>query len=333
MKLAAFSYDSRFGGDGRIYTSSDSGESWRRTSAPSNTWTSVASSSDGTNLVAASLGAYGGGIYTSTDSGVTWIRCNTPANSWVTVVSSADGVRLAAVAEGSGNGFYTYPMYTSTNSGATWNLSTSFVNISCLAASADLSKLVVATAGADLTGGGHNPIYISADFGASWVTTFSVSLPNDWYSVSCSSNGETIVLAGDEGVFFSTDSGVTWSSSRAPYYVNRPIPNVACSGDGKLVAAVFNDANANGGIYTLQLPLPPPPPLPLPQLGISTRAARLILSWLVPSSSFGLQQNSDLTTTNWTDMQITPSLNFTNLNDQVIVSPTNGQCFYRLKQQ
>jgi hypothetical protein len=46
-----------------------------------------------------------------------------------------------------------------------------------------------------------------------------------------------------------------------------------------------------------------------------------------------LLQNSDLNTTNWTDVPITSTLNFTNLNYEVTVSPTNSQCFYRLKQQ
>jgi hypothetical protein len=46
---------------GPIYTSTDTGATWTLTSAPTNTWTSVASSADGKKLVAA---AHGGGIYT-----------------------------------------------------------------------------------------------------------------------------------------------------------------------------------------------------------------------------------------------------------------------------
>ena len=64
------------------------------TNAPSKTWWSVASSADGTKLVAA---AYGGAIYTSPDSGVTWISNNVPVRNWFSVASSADGMRLVAV--------------------------------------------------------------------------------------------------------------------------------------------------------------------------------------------------------------------------------------------
>ena len=46
---------------------------------------------------------------------------------------------------------------------------------------------------------------------------------------------------------------------------------------------------------------------------------------------FTLQQNSDLSTTNWMDVPPPPVLNLTNLQNQVIVSPTNGNTFYRLK--
>jgi hypothetical protein len=44
-------------------------------------------------------------------------------------------------------------------------------------------------------------------------------------------------------------------------------------------------------------------------------------------------RNSDLTKTNWTGAPTPSTLNFTNLNYQVTVSPTNGQSFYRLKQE
>jgi hypothetical protein len=44
-----------------------------------------------------------------------------------------------------------------------------------------------------------------------------------------------------------------------------------------------------------------------------------------------LQQNFDLNSTNWIDVLTTPLLNFTNLQNQVLVSQTNAASFYRLK--
>jgi hypothetical protein len=49
----------------------------------------------------------------------------------------------------------------------------------------------------------------------------------------------------------------------------------------------------------------------------------------LPSTNFVLQQSSDLAS--WTDMTDTPALNLTNLQNEVVLSPTNGSGFYRLK--
>jgi hypothetical protein len=71
----------------------------------------VASSADGTKLVAVAGLFTTGQIYTSTDSGLTW----TPRDSirrWCGVASSADGTKLVSVEFGG-------QIYTST--GFTWN--------------------------------------------------------------------------------------------------------------------------------------------------------------------------------------------------------------------
>jgi hypothetical protein len=71
-------------------------------------WRAVASSADGTKLVAC---AENGLIYTSTDSGATW-TARESARKWISVASSADGTKLAACAYGD-------HIYTSTDSGIT----------------------------------------------------------------------------------------------------------------------------------------------------------------------------------------------------------------------
>ena len=80
---------------GQIYTSTDSGVTWApRDNAQQ--WYSVASSSDGTKLVAV---VKDGQIYTSTDSGGTWSPRDTN-RGWYAVASSADGSKLIAVVYG-----------------------------------------------------------------------------------------------------------------------------------------------------------------------------------------------------------------------------------------
>ena len=89
---------------------------WTLTGAPSEKWYAVASSADGSNLVASANSA--GLLYTSRDGGANWTPTGAPAIGWGPVASSADGATLLAV------GFTgsAYPIYTSTDSGANWTL-------------------------------------------------------------------------------------------------------------------------------------------------------------------------------------------------------------------
>jgi len=82
----------------------------------------------------------------------------------------------------------------------------------------------------------------------------------------------------------------------------------------------------------LQWPLPPPPPPPAPLLSIARSGANPRLSWIVPSARFTLQQSSHLTPPNWVDVTNPPTLNFTNLHNEVTLPAPSGSAFYRLKQ-
>lgn len=55
----------------------------------------------------------------------------------------------------------------------------------------------------------------------------------------------------------------------------------------------------------------------------------VVISWPVSSRIFALQQNSALGTTNWVDMPAAPVV--VNGQNQVIVLPSLGNSFYRLK--
>jgi photosystem II stability/assembly factor-like uncharacterized protein len=142
---------------GPIYTTTNSGITWTQTSAPSNNWVSVASSADGSKLVAASApviinSGWVFPIYTSTDSGMTWISNNVPNAPWDSVASSADGTKLVAAGQST-------PIYTSTNSGTTWisNNTPSQIWLG-VASSADGNKLVAAALSAS---GNPGSIYSS----------------------------------------------------------------------------------------------------------------------------------------------------------------------------
>jgi Chaperone of endosialidase len=267
-------------GLGQAVARSPAGIYWTdNNNAPSTYWRSVASSADGTKLVA--VFNVPGPIYTSTDSGVTWsANTNAPSTYWYSVASSADGTKLVVLQFGhliytSTNSGVTWStnnnapstnwqsvassadgtklvavvyggrIYTSTNSGVTWSTNTNApaTNWSSVASSADGTKLVAVAGGASGPMGGF--IYTSTDSGVTWSARAHY---DSWSSVASSADGTKLVAVVSPGqIYISTDSGLTWSAN-----FNAPSTywqSVASSADGtKLVAAVGGDFT--GPIYT-----------------------------------------------------------------------------------
>ena len=118
----------------QLYTSVNSGLNWSLTSATSNYWRSIASSADGTKLVAGN-DQHTGLIFTSTNSGLTWLQTSAPSNTyWSVITSSADGTKLAACS-------YSSNIYNSTNSGLTWTTNSFPAYVNSMTSSSDGTKL------------------------------------------------------------------------------------------------------------------------------------------------------------------------------------------------
>jgi hypothetical protein len=207
-------------------------------------------------------------------------------------------------------------IYTSTNSGNSWisnNAGAPFPDWSSIASSVDGRRLAAGI------GGNGGSIYISTNSGATWTTN---AVPRQvWTSIASSADGSKLIAAANNNgtIFTSTNSGATWVSNNVPKLFWR---SVAMSADGNTLAAVA----FSGGIWTLQT-------TPVPQLHLAPSGNNLAFSWLVPSTNFVLQQNADLTTTNWVVLTNMPTLNLSNLQEQVFLSPTNGSAFFRLISQ
>jgi hypothetical protein len=305
----------------RVYVSINFGTTWAQTSAPSNYWVSVGSSADGTELMAACVGGTGiGGFYTSGDSGTTWSNTLTWGSlGWASFACSADGTKwVGAWTPINPNNVDFGSIFVSTNSGYTWRTSGAPKGPiwGSVASSADGTKLAAAVG--DPHGSAANgPIYTSTNSGATWRPSIMPNL--ECWCIGSSADGTKLVAFGGL-VYLSTNSGAAWWSHPNQYFSAR----FGCSSaDGKAIAALVTSVNG-GPIYTLQT-------TPTPILNLIPCASNALLSWLIPSMDFTLQQNSDLTTTNWTDVPTPPVLNLTNLQNQVLVSPTNGNTFYRLK--
>jgi photosystem II stability/assembly factor-like uncharacterized protein len=346
-------------GSGLVYVSTNAGETWMATFAPVTNWTVVASSADGSHLLAAGGGYAGSGpVFISTNSGDTWRDAGAPYYGWLAAASSANGNTLAVACGGIFGGRILY----STNGGTTWTdadpLATGNQVWRSSALSADGQKLVVV--GSLAAPRGASGIATSTNRGATWVATNDMEF---WQCVACSANGTRLIAGSVYAIYTSQDFGITWTQASTPmggFWVsvassadgNRLVAlrsasgsetniytstdagvnwqpavasaanwkSVASSADGhKLVAAVYR-----GGIYTCQT-------TPKPVLDLTPSATGFLISWIVPSMPFVLQENADLTTTNWNDVTTAPILNFTNLYYEVSVPVASANRFYRLK--
>ena len=187
--------------------------------------------------------------------------------------------------------------------------------------SADGSKCV-AFPGYHDNAGNPAPLYTSTNFGETWTKTTAPS--NLWMSVASSADGTRLIavagaLTQRGPIYTSSDSGLTWTSNNVP---QTNWTTVAISADGcKLVAG--GARGSVGPIFISYIH-------PSPQLSVASQNGNVALSWLVPSTNFVVQQNSDLTTAGWVTLTNTPTLNLTNLNDEVILSRTNSSGFFRL---
>lgn len=341
-------------GERFILTSTNSGATWITNTTPVE-FGRAACSADGTKWVCTDGDL---DTYRSTNSGVKWFLAT--ENRVGLVGCSADGNILGDYNNLSTNGGTTWTsvsilsglpafpdngskwidvilqpinsylgVYISTNMGMTWiTNSIPSTNISYFASaiSADGSTIL---GGAWYSSGGTtqpDALYFTTNSGSSWSKANVDS--NVWTGTACSADGSTMVAVavGNNvfgpyfgSIYTSTNHGVSWVSNNAP---NVTWSDVACSADGsKMVAVVGN----GGKIYISNSK-------PSPQLNIASPSnGNFNFSWLMPSTNMALQESPDLM--NWTTLTNMPSLNYTNLQEQLTLSPTNSDSFFRLVSQ
>lgn len=308
---------------GILFTSADSGATWSPRETPTNNWTGVATSADRHKLVAV---AYNGAIYTSTNAGVNWASNSLP-RLFACVASSADGTKLFA-GEDSGESI----IFISKNSGRSWDFG-SYAPVlwgafHSIASSADGKKLAI---GGPTASYNHCdepvPLCSSDDGGITWLAT-PASAPTcmGWQAVASSSDGTRLIGVAQQGLLFvSTNSGITWTSNHLSES-SWSAGSAAVSADGNRIFVAITSGSTlfQSGIYTWQTTL-------RPELKVIASVSSLLISWIVPSMPFVLQENADLTTTNWTDVITTSILNLTNLHHEVSVPLSSTNRFYRLQ--
>jgi photosystem II stability/assembly factor-like uncharacterized protein len=304
-----------------LYLSTNSGNSWTLLTSPSTNQLSWgAMSADGKKLI---IGLFQGvfvthnWVHISSNSGVTWSSNEfDSAGSTPRIISTADGSRMSAMIATN--------LFTTTNAGISWitnNLPGSPYIWLRIASSVDGSKLFVSG-----TSGYQGSLYvcISTNAGSTWSSTNFVSYSGGIYgTITCSADGTKVAVVGVGSIYNSTNTGATWKLAAT---ISTNWVGIVSSADGnKLAATVMNNIVGGpglGGIWISQT-------TPSPQLNLTPTNGSFKLSWLIPSTNFVMQQSSDLAS--WSDMTNTPVLNLTNLQNELVLSPTNSSGFYQLK--
>lgn len=230
---------------GWLYSSGDSGGGWTRLdSLGKRSWSFLAVSDSGEELVAAYYESSKHYVLTSANGGASWSSpvelsgysdprgASISADGEVIVLVSASGSRC----------------YLSTNGGLSW------APISVCATASGVKGGSVSRDGATLVIVGSSTIWNSADGGLTWGST-SYSAAGD--KVDLSDDGKCIALSDRNGyVRLSKDGGASWSSIALPgsnasaESANRCV-GVAVSSDGRgLVAATaLSTAYGSSGYY------------------------------------------------------------------------------------
>jgi hypothetical protein len=280
-----------------MFVSTNQGATWAKTGFPSTNLPSlysVACSADGTKVITAL--PYNSVFY-STNGGISCYTSSLP-NVAASLASSADGSRmLAGVVNPAANDG---GVYFSSDFGATWTqTSAPHRNIGSVCTSSD-GKWIGALG---------SETYISSDSGVTWRTNQFTGK-----TIACSANGTNWIIASDH-IYTSTDAGVTWQTNLS---TAQWLGGVV-SADGDEMAAVGSGQGTWIGRLT-----------PSPQLNIQSQDPNVLVSWLIPSTNFLLQQSADLSNPTWTPVANLPTLNFTNLNQEVTVPVTTTNAFFRL---
>lgn len=178
---------------GKIFTSTNSGQTWLQQNVNGTQWTAVASSADGVKLVAAQ---YGGQLFTSDNSGVSW----TPriSGQFQAAASSADGTKLVVAGD-------TTQIRLSNDSGNSWTPSESVRIWNGLASSVDGTRLAAVTDG--------GKIYFSVDSGASWI---ALENNRNWSSVAMSADGTKVVATVRNGQIYTATIPLHFAKTTTP---------------------------------------------------------------------------------------------------------------------
>ncbi len=169
---------------------------WYLSNAPSLSWTSICSSSNGNILFACASGT---GIYKSSNYGIDWSIVYSTTSTWSGIACSAavDYV-YATVKDGS--------LYKSTDQGTTWSITSAGTKGWTSIATSSNGKYAYA-------GVWYDKVYYTSDYGVSWGNAAEFAC---FVSTATSSSGQYVVSSDNRyscDVYTSNNYGASYSSN------------------------------------------------------------------------------------------------------------------------
>lgn len=214
-------------GSSALCISTNGGVNWTSNNVPAYSWACVASSADGKNLAAGPGYPNTGYIYFSTNGGGTWTPCMALYREWGSLTMSADGMTVIALPAPSATAYYV-----STNSGATWT--TNALPVS------NFGPIISSADGCHWAGLGEGAVFASTNFGGAWTSNNVTVSFFDQACLAFSANGNTLVAAqgGNGGLIcISTNLGASWNTNT----VHNVWLSAAVSADGRrLIVSGYN---------------------------------------------------------------------------------------------
>jgi photosystem II stability/assembly factor-like uncharacterized protein len=190
---------------GGIYRSADNGDTWAILNDGLNGYnvTDLQAASDGTlfaGLLTIPNWNIAGGVYRWDPQTNSWINLSVP-NQWVKSLGVASSSNLYAAT-------WTAGVYRTTDGGSSWNQIADTLNniyINSMMLNPNTGDIFVAT-------NGHY-LYTAAPTGGSWIIRDASSGLNSAYINDIIHNGSTVFAGTSNGVFRSSDNGVTWTAA------------------------------------------------------------------------------------------------------------------------
>jgi len=183
---------------GSIYYSRNSGMSFSKSTAPADSWWSIATMSTGQFAVA--LNSY---LYYSTNYGYSWTKANSPAQDYYSAHMSSNGQFVVVAAGGGPNTNYkTGGIYTSSDYGKNYARSSAAdSSLAWRAVTSDYTGKIIAAA---VSGGG---VYSSTDYGKTFTKSAEAPTGDYWRTITCDGNGAYYTLSSQSStgtIYYST---------------------------------------------------------------------------------------------------------------------------------